>query len=72
MYQKLVNKTFQFAFQPELTNAVANVICLIVLGKRFEYDDPEFQRVIEIFDERYNSSINAFYCLICNFSGSIC
>lgn len=30
-----------------VTNAVSNVICLVVLGRRFEYDDPEFKQLLE-------------------------
>ncbi|XP_055863880.1 cytochrome P450 2U1-like [Biomphalaria glabrata] len=35
-----------------LTNmSVSNVICSIIFGKRFHYDDPKFQKQIELFTE---------------------
>ncbi|CAJ0921126.1 unnamed protein product [Ranitomeya imitator] len=35
-----------------LTNsALSNVICSIIFGKRFEYDDPMFQKLINMLDE---------------------
>ncbi|XP_075175298.1 cytochrome P450 2K4-like [Anomaloglossus baeobatrachus] len=35
-----------------LTNsAVSNVICSIIFGKRFEYDDPMFEKLIRMLDE---------------------
>ncbi|XP_035686088.1 cytochrome P450 2J1-like [Branchiostoma floridae] len=34
-----------------LQNAVGNVICSIVLGKRFEYDDEKFEKIMEAFDQ---------------------
>ncbi|XP_077130957.1 cytochrome P450 2K1-like [Ranitomeya variabilis] len=35
-----------------LTNsAVSNIICSIIFGKRFEYDDPTFQKLINMLDE---------------------
>ena len=38
--------------RPLLTSAVANIICTIVFGKRFDYDDKDIQRLLSIYDER--------------------
>ncbi|XP_029988172.1 cytochrome P450 2J6-like [Sphaeramia orbicularis] len=32
---------------PLLNNAVANIICQIVFGRRFDYSDPRFQRMLQ-------------------------
>ncbi|XP_063790601.1 cytochrome P450 2K1-like [Pseudophryne corroboree] len=34
-----------------LTNAMANVICSIIFGKRYEYDDQKFQRLSRLMEE---------------------
>ncbi|XP_078497267.1 cytochrome P450 2D17-like [Lissotriton helveticus] len=34
-----------------INNAVSNVICSIVFGVRFEYDDEKFQRMLHVLDE---------------------
>ncbi|CAH1261513.1 CYP2J2 [Branchiostoma lanceolatum] len=34
-----------------LQNAVGNVICSIVLGKRFEYEDKKFEKIMKAFDQ---------------------
>ncbi|XP_073399237.1 cytochrome P450 2K1-like isoform X2 [Dendrobates tinctorius] len=34
-----------------INSAVSNVICSIIFGKRFEYDDPTFQKLIKMLDE---------------------
>ncbi|XP_078497277.1 cytochrome P450 2D17-like isoform X2 [Lissotriton helveticus] len=34
-----------------INNAVSNVICSIVFGDRFEYDDEKFQRMLHVLDE---------------------
>ncbi|XP_077130968.1 cytochrome P450 2K1-like isoform X2 [Ranitomeya variabilis] len=34
-----------------INSAVSNVICSIIFGKRFEYDDPAFQKLISMLDE---------------------
>ena len=41
------------AFDPRLlfTNATANVICSVVFGKRYEYSDSIFRRLLDILDE---------------------
>ncbi|XP_077130954.1 cytochrome P450 2K4-like [Ranitomeya variabilis] len=34
-----------------INTAVSNVICSIIFGKRFEYDDPTFEKLIKMLDE---------------------
>ena len=34
-----------------MNNAISNVICNIVFGKRFEYDDKEFLQIIRFLNE---------------------
>ncbi|XP_073504157.1 cytochrome P450 2K4-like isoform X3 [Phyllobates terribilis] len=34
-----------------INSAVSNVICSIIFGKRFEYDDPTFKKLIKMLDE---------------------
>ncbi|XP_059709674.1 cytochrome P450 2J2-like [Haemorhous mexicanus] len=40
-------------FNPQLkvTNAVANVICSLIFGNRFEYHDEDFQRLLKLINE---------------------
>ncbi|XP_056389675.1 cytochrome P450 2K4-like [Hyla sarda] len=39
-------------FDTHITNyAISNVICAIIFGERFEYDDPTFQNLIRMIDE---------------------
>ncbi|NWS07754.1 CP2J2 protein, partial [Motacilla alba] len=40
-------------FDPQLnvTNAVANVICSLIFGNRFEYHDEDFQRLLKLMNE---------------------
>lgn len=33
-----------------LNNSVSNVICALVFGKRFEYDDPKFKELLNAFN----------------------
>lgn len=40
----------EFDPQYALQTAVANIVCSIAFGKRFEYDDPVFVRFLRIFD----------------------
>ncbi|XP_078496972.1 cytochrome P450 2D15-like isoform X3 [Lissotriton helveticus] len=44
-------------FDPHLmmNNAVSNVICSIIFGDRFEYDDKHFRKVLKLFDDIINS-----------------
>ena len=41
------------AFDPKhlLCNAVSNIICSVVFGKRFQYTDPEFKRLLKVAEE---------------------
>ncbi|XP_069590383.1 cytochrome P450 2K1-like [Ranitomeya imitator] len=34
-----------------INSAVSNVICSIIYGKRFEYDDPTFEKLIKMLDD---------------------
>lgn len=34
-----------------LNNAVSNVICSILFGERFEYDDPAFLTLLKLLNE---------------------
>ncbi|XP_069087515.1 cytochrome P450 2D15-like isoform X2 [Pleurodeles waltl] len=45
-------------FNPHLmiSNAVSNVICSIVFGDRFEYDDKNFLKVLRLFEELIKAS----------------
>ncbi|KAI8497864.1 hypothetical protein Bbelb_245160 [Branchiostoma belcheri] len=40
-----------FSIRLPLQNAVGNVICSIVLGKRFEYNDKKFEKIMKAFDQ---------------------
>ncbi|NWY29594.1 CP2J2 protein, partial [Pheucticus melanocephalus] len=41
------------SFNPQLkiTNAVANVICSLIFGNRFDYQDDDFQRLLKLMNE---------------------
>ncbi|XP_039638088.1 cytochrome P450 2K1-like [Perca fluviatilis] len=39
--------------------AVSNIICSIVYGSRFEYDDPEFTSLVESISARVNLSVSS-------------
>ncbi|XP_034492527.2 cytochrome P450 2F2-like isoform X1 [Marmota flaviventris] len=47
--------TFGTPFDPRqlLDNAVSNVICSVVFGKRYGYGDPEFLRLLELFHDNF-------------------
>lgn len=40
-------------FDPDglVTNAVANIICSLVFGRRFEYSDQSFKMILLYFDD---------------------
>ena len=42
------------SFNPRklLSNAVSNIICAVVFGKRYEYSDGEFQNMLHILDKQ--------------------
>ncbi|XP_077990660.1 cytochrome P450 2J4-like [Glandiceps talaboti] len=40
-----------------LSKAVSNIICAIVMGERFQYADPSFQRIISILHESTQSTL---------------
>ncbi|XP_043938723.1 vitamin D 25-hydroxylase [Protopterus annectens] len=56
-------------FDPKhlVTNAVSNVSNLIIFGKRFTYDDTEFQDMIEIFSENIELAASAWAFLYNSF-----
>ena len=39
-----------------LQTAIANIVCSIAFGKRFDYDEPVFKRFLQIFDENMSIS----------------
>ncbi|XP_046583344.1 cytochrome P450 2J4-like [Haliotis rubra] len=45
-----------FNIQLLVQNAVSNVICSIIFGKRFEYTDPLFVKFLKALDENFRSS----------------
>ena len=45
-----------------LQTAIANIVCSIAFGKRFDYDEPVFVRFLQIFDE--NMSISGVTALL--------
>uniref|UniRef100_A0A672ZAW2 Cytochrome P450 2J1-like n=1 Tax=Sphaeramia orbicularis TaxID=375764 RepID=A0A672ZAW2_9TELE len=44
-------------FNPHLiiNNAVSNIICSMVFGHRFEYDDENFKKLLKMFEKLYNA-----------------
>ncbi|XP_072043720.1 cytochrome P450 2J6-like [Amphiura filiformis] len=40
-----------------LNNAVSNVICSVILGRRFEYDDPKYQNLLHLQHARLSSPL---------------
>lgn len=56
--RNLNGKPYDFQFL--MNNAVSNVICQLVFGQRFSYDDPEFQKVLRgVFHQSEGSLSNA-------------
>ncbi|CAO2626312.1 Cytochrome P450 2F2 [Lemmus lemmus] len=52
---KVLRKTEGAPFDPRqlLDNAVSNVICSVVFGKRYNYGDPEFLRLLDLFSDNF-------------------
>nr|XP_012629974.1 cytochrome P450 2F2-like [Microcebus murinus] len=50
-----VQATAGTPFDPRrlLDNAVSNVICSVVFGKRYGYGDPEFLRLLDLFNDNF-------------------
>uniref|UniRef100_A0A3B4CST9 Cytochrome P450, family 2, subfamily AE, polypeptide 1 n=2 Tax=Pygocentrus nattereri TaxID=42514 RepID=A0A3B4CST9_PYGNA len=50
------------SFDPDriLTNAVANIICSLVFGRRFDYDDQKLHQVLMYFDDVVQLPANAW------------
>ncbi|XP_051521841.1 cytochrome P450 2M1-like [Myxocyprinus asiaticus] len=62
MFKKCEGSTFNPADM--LSNAVANVICSIVFGHRFEYDDPQFKFLLQTVNSYFfilNSPLGQIY-----------
>ena len=53
-----------FDMERMATNAVSNIISVIALGKRYEYDDDGFQHAIETVDE-LNETFQTGFLLKC-------
>uniref|UniRef100_A0A673ABA9 Cytochrome P450 2J2-like n=1 Tax=Sphaeramia orbicularis TaxID=375764 RepID=A0A673ABA9_9TELE len=50
-------------FNPHLivNNTVANIICLLVFGHRFEYGDEQFKKLMKLFEQSFEAQLyNAF------------
>ncbi|KAL4678683.1 hypothetical protein H8957_007791 [Semnopithecus entellus] len=48
-----------FDFKQLITNAVSNITNLIIFGKRFTYEDTDFQHMIELFSENVELAASA-------------
>ncbi|XP_076814858.1 cytochrome P450 2B1-like [Clavelina lepadiformis] len=60
-----------FNIESELTNAAANIICNIVIGRRFAYDDDEFHKVVEMFAESFSRGSTGFLFYMTMFEGDL-
>ncbi|MEE6502695.1 hypothetical protein FKM82_004606 [Ascaphus truei] len=60
-------------FNPHLivNNAVANLICSIVFGNRFEYDDDKFHRLLHLFEETLKAE-SGFFVQVVNAVPLLC
>ncbi|XP_072014455.1 cytochrome P450 2J3-like [Amphiura filiformis] len=69
---KEIESTQGQPFEPTrlLCNAVSNVICAVVFGKRFEYDDPEFKHLLHWLERTLalDDLVNILYLLMPTFS----
>ncbi|XP_063397375.1 cytochrome P450 2J2-like [Mytilus trossulus] len=58
----------EFAISGVINKAVSNVICSIVLGKRFSYDDKEFDKFVKVITEtvvnEYTPKVNILPVLL--------
>uniref|UniRef100_A0A672ZZ77 Cytochrome P450 2J2-like n=1 Tax=Sphaeramia orbicularis TaxID=375764 RepID=A0A672ZZ77_9TELE len=47
-------------FNPHLivNNTVANIICLLVFGHRFEYGDEQFKKLMKLFDQSFQLEVS--------------
>lgn len=50
------NKGHPFDPAHLLSNAVSNVICALVFGKRFQYEDEKFQRLLRLLRFRFTEA----------------
>ena len=55
-----ITKSNEFPFNPVhiFRTATSNIICQLVFGRRFEYDDPDFQRVLRSLNNLLKLSEN--------------
>ena len=50
-----------FSLQPLLDCAISNVICSMVMSKRFSHGDPRFHRFMELFGEGFRLFLDTGY-----------
>ncbi|XP_071788972.1 cytochrome P450 2J4-like [Asterias amurensis] len=52
---KAIKEHGDIPFNPThlISNAVSNVICSVTLGKRFEYSDPKFQKLLKLLNRNF-------------------
>jgi cytochrome P450 family 2 subfamily J len=57
LLEKIANENnLPFDPAPVLSNAVSNVICALVFGKRFDYDDEQFHRLLRALRTRFTET----------------